>query len=328
MLAYVIRRVPIGIVVLLVASFFVFVLVAESGNPLATMQANPEISEATIRAAARQLHLNDPLLQRYWYWFSHFVRGDFGQSYSGQPVAPELGQSLLTTLKMVVPVTILSAVLAVVAGVVGAVRQYSVVDNISTGLAYLFYSTPVFVVAILLKDFVAVPVNNATGHTILYTIGQSSVGSTGGFWSTVADQVAHGILPVLSLVLITYAAWSRYQRAAMLDVLNSDYLRLARSKGLRPGRVLVRHGLRNALIPLTTIVSLDFAVVIGGAVVTETVFGWHGMGRLLLDGLTGPVSPDVNVVQAWLMVVASVIVAFNIIADVLYAVLDPRVRYA
>ena len=322
MLAYVIRRLLIGIVVLLFASFFVFVLVAESGNPLATLQANPEISKATIRAAARQLHLNDPLLQRYWYWFSHFVRGDFGQSYSGQPVAPELGQSLLTTLKMVIPVTILSAVLAVVAGVVGAVRQYSVVDNISTGLAYLFYSTPVFVVAILLKDFVAVPVNNATGHTILYTIGQSSVGSTGGFWSTVADQVAHGVLPVLSLVLITYAAWSRYQRAAMLDVLNSDFVRTARAKGLSERAVVLKHGLRNALIPVITVLGLDFGYYLTGSILTETIFSWPGLGRYVVNAIS---RRDLPAIQGSVLFLSVIFVLVNLLTDLAYAKADKRV---
>ena len=328
MLAFVIRRVFIGLFVLLVASVFVFVLVAESGNPLATLQADPGVTQATIRQAAAQLHLNQPLVQRYWYWFSHLLRGDFGTSYSGQPIGSELGQSLVATLKMVIPATIISTILAVITGVLSAVRQYSVWDNISTGLAYLFYSTPVFVLAILLKDFVAIPINNAVGNTVFYTIGESSIGNTGGLLSSIGNQFSHAVLPVLTLVLITYAAWSRYQRAAMLEVLNSDYLRLARSKGLKPSRVLIRHALRNALIPLTTIVALDFAVIVGGAVVTETVYGWQGMGRLLLNGLTGPVSPDVNVVLAWLMVVAAVVVAFNVLADVLYAVLDPRIRYA
>ncbi|HEX8007767.1 MAG TPA: ABC transporter permease, partial [Trebonia sp.] len=125
-----------------------------------------------------------------------------------------------------------------------------------------------------------------------------------------------------------YAGWSRYQRAVMLDVLNADYVRLARAKGLAPRRVLYVHALRNALIPVVTVVALDFATIIGGVVVTETAFGWQGMGQFLLGGLTGPVSPDVNVVQAWLMVVATAFILFNVIADVLYALLDPRIRYA
>jgi peptide/nickel transport system permease protein len=196
-----------------------------------------------------------------------------------------------------------------------------------TGLSYLLYSTPVFVVAILLKDFLAVDVNKAAGHTVLYTIGENTPGTTGTM-NVILDTAAHTVLPVLTLVLITYAVWSRYQRAAMLDVLNADYVRLARAKGLSPRRVLYVHALRNALIPVITVVALDFATILGGAVITEVAFGWEGMGRFLYEGLTGPESPDVYVVQAWLMIAATVVIVFNIIADVLYGLLDPRIRYA
>jgi peptide/nickel transport system permease protein len=168
-------------------------------------------------------------------------------------------------------------------------------------------------------------VNRTVGHTLLYTVGENTPGTT-GTWNTVRDDTAHTVLPVIALVLVTYAAWSRYQRAAMLDVLNADYMRLARAKGLSRRRVLFVHAARNALIPVTTVIALDFAVVLSGTVITEVVFGWEGMGRFLYEALTGPVSPDVNAVQAWLMVTATAVVIFNIIADVLYAVLDPRIR--
>ena len=325
--AYLIRRVAAGIAVLLVASFLLFLLVSLSGNPLAQLEANPHVSQATIAAARAQLHLNEPLLQRYWTWLTDFLQGNFGTSTTGQPVAPQLWHRWLVTLKMIIPAIILSVIIGVVVGVVSAVRQYSAVDHTSTGLAYLFYSTPVFVVAILLKDFLAVNVNNAVGHTVLYTIGESTPGTTGTM-NVIADSAEHAALPVITLTLVTYAAWSRYQRAATLDVLGADYIRLARAKGLSPRRVLFVHALRNALIPVTTIVALDFATLLGGAIITEYVFGWEGMGRYLLEGLEGPVSPDVNVVQGWLMIAASVFIAFNIIADLLYAVLDPRIRYA
>jgi peptide/nickel transport system permease protein len=325
--AYVLRRCLAGLVTLLVASFLVFLLVAVSGNPLANLYANPHISPATIQAARVELHLNEPLLERYWTWLTDILRGNFGTSTTGQPVGTQLGQRILVTLTMVIPATILAAILGVLIGVVSAVKQYSILDHLMTGLAYLFYSTPVFVVAILLKDFLAVDVNNAVGHTVLYTIGQNNPGTTGA-WSVFVDALAHTVLPVLTLVLITYAGWSRYQRASMLDVLNADYVRLARAKGLTPRRVLYVHALRNALIPVTTVIALDFAGVIGGAVITEVAFGWQGMGQFLLNGLQGPVSPDVNTVQAWLIIAATAVIAFNLIADLLYALLDPRIRYA
>jgi peptide/nickel transport system permease protein len=327
MSGYIVRRILAGLVTLIVASFLVFLLVAVSGNPLANLMANPHISPATIQAAKQELHLNQPLLERYWTWLTGIVHGTFGISTTGQPVGAELGARLLVTLRMVIPAVVIAAIVAIVIGVVSAVRQYSITDHVMTALAYLFYSTPVFVVAILLKDFFAVDVNNAAGHTLLYTIGQNNPGVSGA-WPVFLDALQHTVLPVLTLVLVTYAGWSRYQRASMLDVMNADYVRLARAKGLTPRRVLYVHALRNALIPVTTVIALDFSVLIGGAVITEIAFGWVGMGNLLLTGLTGPVSPDTNVVQAWLVIAAAAVILFNIIADLLYAVLDPRIRYA
>jgi peptide/nickel transport system permease protein len=324
---FILRRLAAGVITLLVASFLMFLLVAVSGNPLASLMANPHVSPATIAAARRELGLNEPLLVRYWDWLTRMLSGSFGTSTTGQPVGSELGSRIVVTLQMVVPAVILAAVLAVIVGVVSAVRQYSVLDHALTGVAYLFYSTPVFVVAILLKDFLAVDVNNASGQTILFTLGQDTPGTTGA-GPVLLDVIEHTVLPVVTLMLITYAGWSRYQRAQLLDVLNADYIRLARAKGLTPRRVLYVHALRNALIPVVTVIAADFATLLGGAVVTETAFGWEGMGQFLLQGLQGQVSPDTNVVQAWMMVVATMVIVFNLIADILYAILDPRIRLA
>ena len=328
MWAYLLRRVVAGVLVLLVLSFGVFLLVALSGDPLAALRANPQTSPATIAAAAKQLHLNQPLVERYWGWLDGLaLHGSFGTSYTGQPVGPQIVQRLEVTLKLVVPAAILSVLIGVVVGVISAVRQYRPVDHISTGLAYLFFSTPVFVLGLLLKDFLAVDLNRAVGHTVLYTVGENTPGIT-GTWNVFANEVQHAILPVLTLTLITYATWSRFQRAAMLDVLNADYIRLARAKGLSPRRVLFVHALRNALVPVITIVAIDFAGLLGGAVVTEIVFSWYGMGQYLLNGLTGTESPDVYAVQGWLIVAGAAVIIFNILADLFYGLLDPRVRYA
>ncbi|HEY3977936.1 MAG TPA: ABC transporter permease [Streptosporangiaceae bacterium] len=325
--AFIARRIAAGIVLLLVASFLIYLLVSLSGNPLAALEANPHIAKATIAAAREQLHLNEPLLERYWTWLTGFLQGNFGTATTGQAVGPQVVPRLLVTLQMVIPAVLISIVLGIVVGVIGAVRQYSIIDHLSTGLAYVFFSTPVFVLAILLKDFLAVDFNKGVGHTVLYTVGQNTPGVT-GFGNVTVDVIEHTILPVVTLVLITYATWSRYQRSSMLDVLNADYIRLARAKGLSPRRVLYVHALRNALIPVTTVIALDFAAIIGGALVTEIVFGWEGFGQFFFTGLTGPVSPDVNVVQAWFVISAAAVVLFNLIADILYGVLDPRIRYA
>src|SRR2546421_6294017 len=143
-------------------------------------------------------------------------------------------------------------------------------------------------------------------------------------WGKITDIAGHMVLPTISLTLITYAGWSRYQRGSMLDVLNSDYIRLARAKGLRARQVMVRHALRTALIPLTTVTAIDIAGILGGAIVTETVFNWGGMGRYLI---TSVYLRDVNAVLGWLLVSGAIVIVFNIIADLLYAVRDPSIRY-
>jgi len=317
-----------GVVILFVASFFMFILTTLSGNPLSSLMANPHISPGTIAAVRNELHLNQPVLQRYWTWLTGLLlHGNFGLSTTGQAVGPQLWARMGVTLTLAIPTVILSAIVAVVLGVISAVKQYSILDHVATAFAYIFYATPVFVLGILLKVFVAVKINAAAGSTLLYTIGQNTPGTT-GTWNVFTNAVQHTILPVLTLVLATYASWSRYQRASLLEVMNADYIRLARAKGLTPRRVLYVHALRNALIPVTTVIALDFAGLLGGVIVTEIVYSWNGMGQFFLQALTGAVSPDVNTVMAWLIVVALIVVIFNLIADLIYAVLDPRIRYA
>jgi peptide/nickel transport system permease protein len=170
----------------------------------------------------------------------------------------------------------------------------------------------------------AIKFNDAVGRTVVYTVGDSTPGLTGGFFGNLGNYAAHLVLPTITLAAISFASWSRFQRSSMLDVLNSDYVRLARAKGLSKSRVMVRHALRTALIPLVTVVAIDFGAILGGAVITERVFAWHGMGELLITGIT---SKDTNVVLAWLMVSAVAVIGFNLIADVLYAYLDPRIRH-
>jgi peptide/nickel transport system permease protein len=257
-------------------------------------------------------------------WLTNFVQGDMGKSVRGVEVRPLLWQRLKVTLRMVVLAMVLAVILAIGAGVLAAVKQYTATDYTFTFLGFLFLSMPVFWLAALLKEYGAVRLNKLFGEQVVYTVGAETPNLTGSLGTRLADWAGHLILPTLALALISFAAWSRYQRATMLDVLGSDYIRLARAKGLSRSRVMTRHALRNALIPLVTVVAIDFGAIIGGAVITERVFSWQGMGALLVDGVT---FNDVNVLLAWLMVTSVLVVLFNLIADVLYAVLDPRIRY-
>ena len=326
MLAFALRRIAVSVPILLISTFVVFMLASLSGNPLNDLLfRNPPPPPQVIALETERLRLDEPLLERYWTWLTGIFTGDFGPSVnSNLDIGAEVAGRFVITMRLIVVAMLVALVLAVVIGVISAVKQYSKTDYTATFLGFLFLAMPSFWLAILLKQ-AGIDFNNAVDEQIVYTIGDSSVNPPEDFWPYLGDIVGHMILPTISLALISYAAWSRYQRAAMLEVMNSDYVRLARAKGLSRRRVMVKHALRNALIPLTTVTALDLAAIISGAVVTETVFQWRGMGDLLLTAIR---ANDTYVVMAWLLVTATVVIGFNLIADLLYAVLDPRIRYA
>jgi peptide/nickel transport system permease protein len=322
---FILRRLAISIPILLVASFLVFLLVAVAGDPLAQLRAQPGVSESTIRVRERQLGLDKPLLERYGEWIKGAAHGDLGDSVEfNEPVSDVLQRRLGVTFRLVFVATVLGVLIAVAIGVVSAVKQYSLFDHGSTLLAFMFFSMPVFWLAAVLKD-VGIRINQAVGHRIFFTIGEQTPNLSSGFVALWTDRVGHMILPSLTLILISVAGWSRYQRATMLEVLDADYVRTARAKGLSSAQVIRKHALRNALIPVVTVVALDFGAIMGGAVVTETVFGWKGMGVLLVESLD---NKDTNVVLGWLLVTAVFVVVFNLLADIFYGYLDPRIRRA
>jgi len=329
MFFFTIRRLLASVLVLLVSSFLVFWLCAISFDPLAKYYArNPPPPPTFFTHKAHQLGIDKPFFSQYWTWLTGAVHGDFGKTINGTPVSSELFSRLFVTGRMIIGAIILAVILAIIFGVVGAVRQYKPADYITTVIAYLLIALPTFWFAALLKEFVAGGVNKLFGTQVLYTIGEETPGISifEHGWPVWQDRLGHLVLPTLSLGLLTFAAWSRFQRASMLDVLGSDYMRLARAKGLTYRRTVVKHGLRNALIPLTTVVALGIGTLFGGAIITETVFVWHGMGEFLLQNGIG--QNDINVVLGWLLVSATFVVLFNLIADILYAVLDPRIRLA
>jgi peptide/nickel transport system permease protein len=325
MVSFIVRRILISIPLVLLSSVLVFILVAYSGDPLADLKGrNPPVPPQVIEQREKNLGLDKPLPTRYVTWLGNFVQGDMGKTIRGVEVRPLLAQRLVITLRMVILASIVAIVLAIAAGVLSAVKQYTPTDYTFTFLGFLFLSMPVFWLAALLKEYGAIRLNNLFGEQVVFTVGAETPNLTGSLGHRLADYAGHLILPTIALALITFAAWSRYQRATMLDVLGSDYIRLARAKGLSRSRVMVRHALRNALIPLVTVVAIDTGAIFGGAIITERVFSWQGMGQLLIQGVE---TSDVNILLAWLMVTSVLVVLFNLIADVLYAVLDPRIRY-
>jgi peptide/nickel transport system permease protein len=326
MLAYAVRRVLVSVPILIAATFLVFAMVSLTGDPLSYLRTrNPPPPPRVFELEAQRLHLDEPLLERYWIWLTGLLRGDFGPSVqSTLQIGPELFDAFIVTFRLIALAMLVALVLAVIVGVVSAVKQYSGTDYTFTFVGFLFLSLPSFWFAILLKE-AGISFNNAVGSQVLFTIGDSSVFIEGGFWARLTDILGHMILPTISLALLSFAAWSRFQRASMLEVLGSDYVRLARAKGLRRGSVMTRHALRTALIPLTTVTALDLGAIISGAVITETVFQWRGAGSFLLEAIE---RDDVYAVAGWLLISATFIILFNLAADLLYAVLDPRIRYA
>lgn len=495
MFFFIVRRLLVSIPILLASFLLMFFLVTISGDPLEDLRQSRDPNREQLMAQLRErLDLNDPFQERFLRWFSGLLSGDFGLNRDGQDVSVLLTQAMSTTFRLIILATIASIVLGLLIGVMSAVRQYSALDYSSTFAAFLFFSLPVFWLAVMLKEFGAIrfndyleqpgfstfgivllgtlagliaaglaggsmkkrlivmasagvpvmallaaadatdwianpglslpvvivlglaggvlsamifaPLSNravlasaltaacvgivcsiafdswiddmtwtrlfiltlltlaggaavgavfggeidrraaiqagtsstflvgvivtfdrfisawAPGRTIA-TIGPRTPNFEGTFWETMVDYAGHQILPSLALMLIGFATFMRFTRASMLDTLKSDYVRTAKAKGLPATQVVMRHAFRTALIPVMTVVVISFATIIEGAIITERVFGWKGMGSLFIDGL-GDVDP--YPVMGFLVVVSVSIVVLNAVADIMYAYLDPRIR--
>jgi peptide/nickel transport system permease protein len=219
----------------------------------------------------------------------------------------------------------LALIIGIPLGIYQAIRQYSFFDQLGTTAAFIAFSTPIFIVGVGLQLILALYFEKWTGVKLFYVTGMNSPHyAEMTFFQQIGDTLRHLTLPAISIALISLAGYSRFQRASMLEVLHSDYLRTAKAKGLPRSRVIVKHALRNALIPVVTLVSLDIAFMIGGAIITETIFGWPGVGRLYITAI-GTV--DYPLVMAIVMIIGIGIVIMNVVADILYGVMDPRVRY-
>jgi peptide/nickel transport system permease protein len=495
MFFFIARRMLVAIPILLASSFFMFFLVTISGDPLADLRqsTNPNVDQL-IAARRQRLNLDQGFFERYIDWLTGLLRGDFGQNRDGQDVSALLGDAVVTTFRLVLLASLLSIVLGILVGIISAVRQYSVIDYSSTFAAFLFYSLPVFWLAVLLKEFVAIrfndfleapglstvgiivlsalpaifafgivrgspqrrllfaaatgavclavfvtieatnwlqnpglsvpvvvllaaligvgsavlfaPIENrrvliagtttglvgvmgslvftswiedptwtqlllllvfslATGAVVgsvvggeidrraaisagmwasigvglvvvfdqfisawqpgrtIATIGPQSPNLTGPFWVRMIDYGGHQLLPSVTLALIGFATFMRFTRASMLETLKSDYVRTAKAKGLPGTQVIMRHAFRTALIPVMTVITISIAGIIEGAVITERVFAWKGMGSLFIEGLN---NVDPYPVMGFLLVTSIVIIFMNAVADIMYAYLDPRIR--
>jgi peptide/nickel transport system permease protein len=503
MASFILRRLIASIFVLFAATFLMYILVSFAGDPLEDLRQSSAPNKAElIQARTKLLNLDVPPPLRYFLWLGALFKGDFGVSIQNQPVNALLSNAITSTLTLVTTATVLAILLGITVGIVSALRQYSGFDYSVTLMAFLFFSLPIFWVAVLLKQYGAIQLNNwlndptisipviiaasliagliwmsliggrwkrklivfgiaavATGAVLAFfsatqwfadpsigigvyaalvigiafgitaistglrnrkalyaslivavigialyfpmmnyllngmtlwlflvfmvltivvsgaigwfmgapdrgpvvrttiivgflsaglialdkymsywsayanssrvrgrpiaTVGASTPGLGGNFWVQGIDLFTHLLLPTIAIILISFASYTRYSRASLLEVMNQDYIRTARAKGLTQRTVVVRHAFRNALIPITTVIAFDVGALIGGAVITETVFGWVGMGRLFVNGLA---ASDPNPVMAFFVVTGTLAVLFNLIADLVYAGLDPRIK--
>lgn len=314
MLTYLLSRIGQNLILMVLVSIIgFFVLHLAPGGPLAQFALVPGMSQADIARIAAQMGLDRPLPVQYWDWFTHLLRGDWGRSYRDtQPVLTVIGSHLFATLELMITATLIAIVLGFWIGVMGAIRRYSFFDYLATIGAMVALSIPTFWFGLVVIYLFSVKLGWVPSGN-MYTIGDGSL----------LDFLHHLIAPAVVLALVEVAVWSRYMRASMLDVINQDFIRTARAKGLPERVVLFRHAVRNALIPMITLAGMQLPTLLGGALVTETIFTWPGMGRLFLDSLG---YRDYPVVMGILMFSALLVLIGNLLADLFCAVADPRIR--
>jgi peptide/nickel transport system permease protein len=319
--AYIARRLAYSIPVLLIASFLLFAFVRATFDPTARLRASRDPN--AVERERERLGLDRPVVVQFKDWLVKFSHGDLGESSrTRERVLPMLRRAMWNTLQLIIWGVLISSILAVGIGVFSAVRQYSIADFTFTGLSFLGLAMPPFWFGLIAIQFLAVYPKEwfNLAETPLYFVGLHSVDDSG-----LIDYARHLVLPVMTLTVQIVASWSRYERASMLDALNADYVRAAKAKGLSPRAVVFKHAFRNALMPLVTVMALDIGALFGGLIITEYIFSVPGMGRMFIDAL---LSGDANVLVVWTVITAGFVVLFNLLADVLYGVLDPRIRLA
>lgn len=315
---YILRRLLTAIPTLIAISMVIFAILALApGDPLSDLALNPSVPPEVRQRIRENLGLEEPIPVRYGKWAKSLFTGDFGYSFRTRaPVIDLIKQRLPTTLYISGSAFILSLLIAIPIGVLGAVKQYSMFDNVATTLAFIGFSLPTFCTGLLMILLFTIKLD------WLPSIYRSNVDQEGlaGVW----ERVRQAIMPVTVLALFQAATLMRFVRASMLENIHQDYVRTARSKGLGERQVIGRHALRNALIPVVTIVALAVPGVITGAVITEQIFRVPGMGSLLISSIN---NNDTPVVMTITFLFSILVVFFNLVADVIYGILDPRIKY-
>ena len=311
------RRLLSAIPVMFIITFATFVLMQMlPGGPLAAYENNPEISQDDIQRLRHEMGLDRPIPVQYWAWLKNFVRGDWGYSFvTKRPVLQEIWDRLPNTLYLTGFSLIVALIIAIPAGIISATRQYSIFDHITTTLTYVGRSMPVYYSGLLLIIIFSIWLRWFPSGG-MHTLGKDF---------SIIDSLRHLFLPVLSLSTLIAAKYVRFLRTSMLEVIHQDYIRTAAAKGLHNRIIIFKHAFRNAAIPLVTVVAIDLPVLFAGALFTETVYSWPGMGRLFVDSAT---RFDYSIVMGIVAAIAFLVVLSNLIADVIYGILDPRITYS
>ncbi len=323
MTRYIVRRVFQAIPLFLVISFAVFMLMQMiPGGPLAAYENNPNISPEDLERLQHELGLDAPKHVQYWNWLTTVLQGDWGTSLiTRRPALVEIGEKIPNTLYLSIIAFIGALLIAIPVGITSAVRQYSWFDHLMTTIAFIGQSMPVFWFGLILIIVFNVMLKNPFGGGPflpgggMYTIGAPP---------SLEDRITHLILPASVLIFFSLGTHIRYMRAGMLDTLHQDYIRTAHAKGLRERAVITRHAFKNSIIPLVTIIGLEIPGLVNGALITETIFSWPGMGRLFFNSIE---RGDYAVMMGILMISAVLIVLFGLVTDIVYAFLDPRIRF-
>lgn len=319
MFKYTIKRMLHTIPILLGISIIVFILInCQPGNPYSNM-VDPSVTEEVKEQMLRQIGYYDPLPIKYFKWITRAVSGDLGYSITyKEPVIDVIKSRVGNTVLLGTASLFLSILIAIPIGMVSSVKRYSIFDYVTTVLAFIGLSIPAFFFGMLLikifsVDLKILPVSG------MVTIGKNYIGI-----NHIIDVFNHMILPVIVLALINTASFMRYTRSSMIDIINQDYIRTARAKGVSSLGIVLKHAFKNALIPIITIISLELPTLFSGALLTETIFVWPGIGRLNYEAVT---NRDYSLIMGLVMIFAIVALLSNLIADILYACVDPRIKY-
>lgn len=315
MINYIIRRLLIAIPVLLGITIINFIIVYMSpGNPVETL-IDPNMSPAQIEAQKEKLGLNAPLYIQYINWLTNLLQGNLGFSLvTYEPVLDIIIERLGPTILLMGISLVFGLIVAIPLGIISATKQSSKLDYIASGAAFAGVSIPNFFLALILIYLFSFQIN------IFPSGGMKTLGSEGGF----IDSIMHLALPVMVMATFLAGKFIRYVRASVLETLGEDYLRTARAKGLKEFVVINKHALRNALIPIITIIGLEIPILVGGAVVTEQVFSWPGIGSLTITAIT---TRDYTLLMGINLIIAVAVLTTNLITDIVYSWTDPRIKY-